>query len=42
MAININKRVFGADIDPLVKRKLAARQRLSLKAPLKEDEKFGR
>ena len=40
MAYNINKRVFGSDIDPLIKRKLAARQRLSGRAPNSPDEKF--
>ena len=40
MAYNINKRVFGADIDPIIKRKLAARQRLAARAPLTEDQKF--
>ena len=40
MSFNINKRVWGGDINPLIKRKLMARQHLAARNPLKPDHKF--
>ena len=37
MGMSIKKRVFGCDIDPILKRKLAARQRLAGRTPLDEE-----